>query len=193
MHPLWEEYDWPRKDQDDRPVPTVVDLDKFYVNPYSGEMSLEFPRQEQNCLGGILADEMGLGKTIEMMALIHSHKIENTERKKKSVGLDTLTDARSTTLVVAPMSLLAQWESEAEAASKPGTMKSYVYYGSDKKMNLQTLVAMKQPPDLIITSYGVVLSEYGQASAANGSTKGGLFGVHFYRVILDEAHHIKNR
>lgn len=193
MHPLWEEYDWPVKDQDDKLVPTVVDLDKFYVNPYSGELSLEFPRQEQNCLGGILADEMGLGKTIEMMALIHSHKSESTVPKKISIGLDTLTSGHSTTLVIAPMSLLAQWASEAEAASKPGTMKSFIYYGGDKKTNLQTLVATKNPPNLIITSYGTVLAEYGKASGANRNTEGGLFGVKFYRIILDEAHHIKNR
>lgn len=59
MHPLWEEYKWPIKDMDDQDVPCVVNQESFYVNPYSGELSLEFPVQEQNCLGGILAD----GKT----------------------------------------------------------------------------------------------------------------------------------
>ena len=56
MHPLWEEYAWPSKDVDDNELPDVADQPNFYVNPYSGEMSLEFPVQEQNCLGGILAD-----------------------------------------------------------------------------------------------------------------------------------------
>lgn len=59
MHPLWEEYKWPVKDMDDQDVPGVVNQESFYVNPYSGEISLDFPIQEQNCLGGILAD----GKT----------------------------------------------------------------------------------------------------------------------------------
>src|SRR5882762_10390389 len=27
----------------------------FYFNPYSGELSLEFPKTERNCKGGILA------------------------------------------------------------------------------------------------------------------------------------------
>lgn len=27
----------------------------FYFNPYSGELTLEFPRSERNCKGGILA------------------------------------------------------------------------------------------------------------------------------------------
>jgi len=58
MHPLWEEYEWPTQDADSMPVPPVEDQTMFYVNPYSGELSLEFPKQEQNCLGGILADGM---------------------------------------------------------------------------------------------------------------------------------------
>ena len=56
MHPLWEEYSWPTKDVDDKELPMVHNQDSFYVNPYSGELSLDFPFQEQNCLGGILAD-----------------------------------------------------------------------------------------------------------------------------------------
>ena len=56
MHPLWEEYRWPTKDVNDQDLPTVSEQDGFYVNPYSGELSLDFPAQEQHCLGGILAD-----------------------------------------------------------------------------------------------------------------------------------------
>jgi DNA repair protein RAD5 len=56
MHPLWEEYAWPTTDVDGKDLPAVEDQPSFYVNPYSGELSLDFPVQEQNCLGGILAD-----------------------------------------------------------------------------------------------------------------------------------------
>ncbi|MCJ1407574.1 DNA helicase rad5 [Ptychographa xylographoides] len=56
MHPLWEEYLWPVKDVDDKDLPKVTGQESFYVNPYSGELSLDFPVQEQHCLGGILAD-----------------------------------------------------------------------------------------------------------------------------------------
>lgn len=58
MHPLWEEYEWPQKDAEDKALPAVEDQNKFYINPYSGELSLDFPVQEQNCLGGVLADGM---------------------------------------------------------------------------------------------------------------------------------------
>jgi DNA repair protein RAD5 len=56
MHPLWDEYIWPTKDAEGNDLPQVNDQTSFYVNSYSGELSLEFPVQEQNCLGGILAD-----------------------------------------------------------------------------------------------------------------------------------------
>lgn len=212
MHPLWEEYAWPVKDMDDKEVIQVVGQDKFYVNPYSGELSLNFPVQEQNCLGGILADEMGLGKTIEMMSLIHSHKSGVAMRLDKSNSVPTSVNslprlpanssavewAPCTTLVVAPMSLLAQWQSEAENASKEGTLKSMVYYGSEKTANLQALCCeanAASAPNVIITSYGVVLSEFNQVAARNGDrgSHGGLFSLKYFRVILDEAHHIKNR
>ncbi|CAF9904211.1 MAG: DNA helicase rad5 [Heterodermia speciosa] len=210
MHPLWEEYRWPTKDMEDKEVPGVMDQDSFYVNPYSGELSLEFPLQEQNCLGGILADEMGLGKTIEMLSLMHSHRSEIAMRTADTAPTSVNTLPRlpqnssavevapCTTLVVAPMSLLAQWESEAAKASKPGTLKTLVYYGSDKAANLQTLCCeanAASAPRLIITSYGIVLSEFTSVVGRGGDrgSHGGLFSLNFFRVILDEAHLIKNR
>lgn len=212
MHPLWEEYAWPVRDMEDKDLPQVKDQAKFYVNPYSGELSLKFPVQEQHCLGGILADEMGLGKTIEMMSLVHSHKsdvalkLEGKDSGPQSVNNLPRLPANSvnverapcTTLVVAPMSLLAQWQSEAENASKEGTMRSMVYYGNEKTANLQALCCeanSASAPHVIITSYGVVLSEFNQVAARNGdrATHGGLFSLNYFRVILDEAHHIKNR
>ncbi|KAI1351588.1 DNA repair protein rad-5 [Xylaria sp. FL0043] len=212
MHPLWEEYTWPLKDVDDKELPQVEGQTKFYVNPYSGEMSLDFPYQEQHCLGGILADEMGLGKTIQMLSLIHSHKSEVAHQTKQSVnptnGLPrtlqrfpsspNVASAPKTTLVIAPMSLLAQWQSEAENASKEGTLKSIVYYGNDKMDNLQALCCgpnFASAPDVIITSYGVVLSEYSYINSRPGGREShkGLFSLNFFRIILDEAHTIKNR
>ncbi|KAL1841568.1 hypothetical protein VTJ49DRAFT_6941 [Mycothermus thermophilus] len=214
MHPLWEEYAWPTKDHDDKPLPEYPDQPVFYVNPYSGELSLEFPRQEQHCLGGILADEMGLGKTIQMLSLIHTHRSDvalEARRAAKPVstvnqlprlpivhGRDGTIDAPCTTLVIAPMSLLAQWQSEVENASHEGTLRTMVYYGTEKNVDLPTICCeanAANAPDVIITSYGVVLSEFTQIASGNGNRGGtrGIFSVNFFRVIMDEAHHIKNR
>ncbi|KAK9367659.1 SNF2 family N-terminal domain-containing protein [Lipomyces kononenkoae] len=189
MHPLWEEYRFPVPDGEasaDEPN------DRFYSNPYSGELSLEFPKIQQSCLGGILADEMGLGKTISTMSLVHSSPcdyssgLERTSTERKCF-------ASSTTLVVAPMSLLTQWESEAKAASKPGTIEVLVYYGDERAIDLDALCLGPdggRKPKVIITSYGTVASEW-QKYVKNGTSK--LFRLHFLRVVLDEAHTIRNR
>ncbi|OQD74787.1 hypothetical protein PENDEC_c009G00804 [Penicillium decumbens] len=207
MHPLWEEYTWPTMDVDDKDLPIIEGIDHFYVNPYSGDLSVDFPTQEQHCLGGILADEMGLGKTIEMLSLIHSHK---TEPKPHVLdGITSVNDlaglpnsagvvpAPYTTLVVAPTSLLSQWESEALKASEPGTMRTLLYYGADTAVNLRDLCCESKystAPNVVVTSYGVVLSEFRQLSQSSAMTNHtGLFSVDFFRIILDEAHLIKNR
>lgn len=212
MHPLWEEYAWPLKDVDGKDLDQGGGPSKFYANPYSGDLSLDFPVQEQHCQGGILADEMGLGKTIQMLSLIHTHRSDVARKARLPAGgissvnqlsrlgansADVLWAPR-TTLVVAPMSLLAQWQSEAEKASRQGTMRMELYYGNDKTSNLQALCCSANAsgaPDLVITSYGIVLAEFGSIAAKNGDKTfhNGLFSLRFFRVVLDEAHHIKNR
>ncbi len=150
---------------------------------------------------------MGLGKTIEMLSLIHTHvpsdEASTTPGVESSVqGLqrvrskpDRLQSAPWTTLVVAPMSLLTQWQSEAEKTSKPGTLKTLMYYGNERALDLQALCchssASQGPPRVVITSYGSVLSEFGRLSPTAASS--GLFSINFHRIILDEAHLIKNR
>ena len=161
-------------------------------------------------MGRLTCLEMGLGKTIEMLSLMHTHRsevsLQASERSLSSVAnlprlpknSSSVEAAPCTTLVVAPMSLLAQWESEAAKATKAGTLKTMVYYGSDKAANLQNLCCeanAASAPNLIITSYGVVLSEFNQVAARGGDrgSHGGLFSLDFFRIILDEAHFIKNR
>jgi DNA repair protein RAD5 len=58
MHPLWEEYSFPGEFADEYRF--------FYFNPYSGELSLEFPEANKQETGGILAD----GKNDYIMPLI---------------------------------------------------------------------------------------------------------------------------
>ncbi|KAJ5636099.1 uncharacterized protein N7484_009412 [Penicillium longicatenatum] len=208
MHPLWEQYKWPVKDSDDKDLPAFEGIEHFYVNPYSGDLSVDFPAQEQHCLGGILADEMGLGKTIEMMSLIHSHRIEPPRLSNDMSSVNDLArlphstgivPAPYTTLVVAPTSLLSQWESEALKASEEGSMRVLMYYGAEKVVNLRDLCCESNyasAPTVIVTSFGTVLSEFrylASQSMISAGAYGGLFSVEFFRVIIDEAHTIKNR
>ena len=147
---------------------------------------------------------MGLGKTIEMLSLVHTHKpgpaFPSAPDSAIAVRRNSSPIPRAplTTLVVAPMSLLAQWQSEAEKASAAGSLNVRMYYGTDKTANLQTWCNERDAaakPTLIITSYGTVLSEFSHITdvGVDRTVHGGLFSVEYFRVILDEAHFIKNR
>lgn len=167
-HPLWTEMHWPEGDN-------------FWANLNSGELSLTRPTLALRSRGGILADEMGLGKTISTLALIHT---ASGESKSHS------------TLVIAPMSLLSQWESEIHKAAK--TSKScgcFVYYGNTSSSSLRN--SMKEfvsnanyEHKVVLTTYGMISSEHKQRLVNKSSS---IFNFEFDRIILDEAHTIKNR
>eukprot|EP00043_Microstomoeca_roanoka_P016428 m.167813 g.167813 ORF g.167813 m.167813 type:complete len:241 (-) comp16458_c0_seq6:1568-2290(-) len=99
------------------------------------------------------------------------------------------------TLIVCPMSLVSQWEEECQVhLSNPRVL---LYYGSKRKHNL--LEALEDY-DVIITTYGVVTAEGFRRTATSTGTNdydeergSSLFDFYFWRIILDEAHMIKNR
>lgn len=204
MHPLWQQFKWP-------PQPDSVSVEadpSFYANLYNGELSLSFPRQKKSVLGGILADEMGLGKTISTMALVHSNTYDPATAKEP----ERADYAKYTTLIVAPMSLLSQWESEGYAASKQGHIRILVYYGmTASSVNLRDLLcgpdARTKAPHIVITSYGTLVSEHNMLVQFRQRHKVNeedwresldlrmfnLYSVEFFRVVLDEGHTIKNR
>ncbi|KAJ3047620.1 hypothetical protein HK097_011360 [Rhizophlyctis rosea] len=145
--------------------------------------------------GGILADDMGLGKTVQTLGLIVSNKPE--ERTCK------------TTLIVAPIALLHQWESEIKTKTKKGLLRVLIHHGPKRPKDPSALTQY----DVVLTSYNVVSSEFPKPPAKKGkkadaedesdddepevplpkAKKGALFGVKWFRVILDEAQNIKNR
>ncbi|KAL2916518.1 DNA helicase rad5 [Polyrhizophydium stewartii] len=152
---------------------------KFYYNKFSGELSLEAPR-EIHCLGGIVADEMGLGKTIEMLALIHTSRPDRTALQQPTLGKPML--------LVCPLNLLAQWRDEARRAFRPETLSVETFYGGDRGAVDRHMFARASTPLIIITTYGTLASEYTRNIDASP-----LFAVHWHRVVLDEAHYIKER
>ncbi|KAI1395553.1 SNF2 family N-terminal domain-containing protein [Hypoxylon fuscum] len=128
--------------------------------------------------GGLLADTMGLGKTIQALALILERP--STDRFHK------------TTLIVCPVSLLKQWEREIQTKIKPQYMlKTLIFHGQGKRgMTVTRLLTY----DVVLTTYGTVTWEN---KNLQDNTKKPVFilakDAFFHRVILDEAHNIKNR
>lgn len=196
LNPLWKEYKWP--DPPARLQPLNVPLnypEEFYLNLYKGSCSLTKPLLNSTCKGGILADEMGLGKTITTLSLILSYPkdlqyeslLDNTDKCKDF--------AYGTTLIVVPMALLTQWEREfAKVNANQEKHRCFIYYGSDTLGNLKQLLCGKNSPTVVLTTYGMIQSEWSKFSRSEVSSRNcGLFSIKFLRIILDEGHNIRNR
>jgi len=119
--------------------------------------------------GGILADDMGLGKTLQIIAVILS---ENKTRNEKSgVG-----DASLPSLVVAPTSLMYNWENEIKRFA-PELVTQVVSGFPDKRHEL-----LKTPDvNVFITTYDMLKRDIEH-----------YLGMEFNYIVADEAQNIKN-
>ncbi|PRP86023.1 SNF2 superfamily RAD5 protein [Planoprotostelium fungivorum] len=148
--------------------------------------------------GGILADEMGMGKTIEVLSLVLTNKWE--ERQGTS-DRDEYVPSRAT-LIVCPLSVLNQWHQEMKNHTVEGHLSIYVYHGNGRNRDASAL----SKHDVVLTTYTTLAGEIPaetKASRANAdSTKRKrekqeqgcpLMDVNWFRIVLDEAHTIKDR
>ncbi|KAF2107631.1 SNF2 family N-terminal domain-containing protein [Lophiotrema nucula] len=95
--------------------------------------------------GSLLADEMGLGKTVQALALILARP-SNDHIKK-------------TTLIIAPVALMRQWEKEIERHVKPEHLLSvYTYHGTGKKADFNHL----RQYDIVLATFGAIQTEMKQ-------------------------------
>jgi superfamily II DNA or RNA helicase len=107
---------------------------------------LTFLRQHR--MGAMLADDMGLGKTLQALCAVHGR-----------------------TLVVAPTSVLVNWNEEA-SKFRPA-LRSCVYHGPQRQLDADA--------DLVLTTYAILRLDAERLAA-----------VHWDTVVLDEAQLIKN-
>ncbi|PGH01880.1 hypothetical protein AJ80_08952 [Polytolypa hystricis UAMH7299] len=138
-------------------------------------------------LGGILADGMGLGKTLTMIASIVAtiSRVEEPSMEKlhlndKEANM-SLTPTRSTLVIVPSVLLLDGWIEEIEKHVIPGTLTHYKYHGLGRCISPSSSLP-----------YHIVLSTYGTVAADFGRGGGVLNRFHWHRLILDEAHVVRN-
>uniref|UniRef100_A0A8C9Y2X4 Transcription termination factor 2 n=1 Tax=Sander lucioperca TaxID=283035 RepID=A0A8C9Y2X4_SANLU len=162
-------------------------------------------RETQNPCGGILADDMGLGKTLTMIALILAKKIkakEEAEKKeeKKPENWFSKTDSSlmvsKGTLIICPASLVHHWKREIDRHVKTGKLTVYLYHGPNREKSAKLLADY----DVVVTTYSLVSKEIPvqkedaekPSKDADGVVSTPLLRVTWARVVLDEAHNIKN-
>ncbi|KAG5366638.1 ATP-dependent helicase fft1 [Yarrowia sp. B02] len=130
-----------------------------------------------NHKGGMLCDDMGLGKTVQSISLILSNPRGLHKKVPSKEGEPRECKA---TLVIAPLSLATQWEQEIKDKS-PG-LRVLKHHGPGRTSDPHVF----REYDVIVTTYQTLASEIKKDSSP-------LLGVKFWRVILDEAHTIKNK
>lgn len=156
---------------------------------YDLETSLDKPH------GGVMADQMGLGKTVMTLAAMVANR--------PSTG-----DCPKTTLIVAPPALIEQWMEEIEKHVKPNVFPGVIKHHTLSKLAGSGALYMMQKADVVLTTYNEVMNSYPKFSPPEElktleeqlswwdevweNHRGPLHRIHFHRIVLDEAHGIKN-
>ena len=161
---------------------------RSYYNVITGTEERTKPPE---VLGGILADMMGLGKTLSMLSLVVG-SLEQAEQwgeqpAPERDGDKILIRNSKTTLLVCPLSTVANWEDQIATHIKPKTLKYYIYHGGNRLSNINELAKF----DIIITTYSIVSSEFGGRGKKKNASP--LLQTNFFRIILDEAHMIREQ
>ena len=113
-----------------------------------------------NGFGALLADDMGLGKTIQTIAWLLSSRPQGP------------------TLVVAPLTLLANWRHELETFAP--SLGVYLHHGGNRHVASGFRRAV-QDADVTLTSYSLLVKDYTAFSE-----------IAWNALVLDEAQMIKN-
>jgi non-specific serine/threonine protein kinase len=124
-------------------------------------------------LGACLADDMGMGKTIQVLSLLLVLQQESTRGHRRP-------GTASSSILVAPASLLANWAAEVERFAP--TLKVLIAHPSSMSAaDLETMATEGLVDvDLVITSYGALLRQ------------DWLTSTRWQMAVIDEAQAIKN-
>ncbi|MGH3267840.1 MAG: DEAD/DEAH box helicase, partial [Trebonia sp.] len=120
-------------------------------------------------VGAVLADDMGLGKTVQLLSMLAADRVEQQAVRD---------DGRAPSLLICPMSLVGNWQREAERFTPE--LAVHVHHGADRLAGAE-LTAATAGADLVITTYQTAARDLAALSA-----------VRWSRVVCDEAQAIKN-
>uniref|UniRef100_A0A4E9E5Q8 Uncharacterized protein n=1 Tax=Gibberella zeae TaxID=5518 RepID=A0A4E9E5Q8_GIBZA len=133
-------------------------------------------------LGGILADVMGLGKTLTMLsAILCSKHLKHSYDMSGSNNRDSDSQQTDLTLIVLPSrQLLDVWKNEIAQRFRPQTFKVHIFHGQTRAKNQDQFL----DSDIVLTTYHTLEKDSITNSILNS--------IRWSRIVLDEAHHIRN-
>ena len=129
------------------------------LRPYQVEGYRWLARLSRWGAGACLADDMGLGKTVQTLAVL-------LERAPGGPAL-----------VIAPTSVIANWQDEARRFAPTLNVKRYAGFIPSR----EALLKEPAPFDLFLVTYGVLQNDIEQLSA-----------IEWHSAVLDEAQAVKN-
>lgn len=147
------------------------------LRPYQVEGFRWLARLYRGGFGGILADDMGLGKTLQTIALVlHAH--EQWDDPEACAQLPAAQQERAPFLVVAPSSVVSNWEMEVRRFAPSLKVVSI----DSTLRDARQLKELAEGNDVVLTTYTLLrLNDEIYESQR------------FAGLILDEAQFVKNR
>ncbi|RYP05096.1 hypothetical protein DL765_009941 [Monosporascus sp. GIB2] len=125
-------------------------------------------------MGGILADVMGLGKTLSMISAIVSSLPQAAE-------YTTAEYQNSLSPASGYRKVLDVWEREVSIHVEPGALRICIFHGSSRPKSPEGVI----DHDLVLTTYATLSADCDDLRV--------LQRIEWYRVVLDEAHWIRNQ
>ncbi|KAM0081330.1 hypothetical protein ACKRZS_006494 [Fusarium odoratissimum] len=162
----------------------AIDISMTSLRPAdSGVLSSLLSHPDRPGRGGILADVMGLGKTLTMLsAILCSKQLGQLSIRDSTGNIKSQEHPPSTiTLVVLPSrQVLDVWQNEIERRFQPQSFKTVTFHGDARPKNRELLLGH----DLVLTTYHTLEKD--------NRGKGILNSIKWSRIVLDEAHQIRN-
>lgn len=170
-------------ENDDHDIWEMADTSqgRYFINRVSDVHQDDPPPQFS---GGIIADPMGLGKTLTMIALAASDLDQPGNQPEVWDDLDDRPVVQAT-LIVVPQPLLGTWEDQISDHVQKNAMKICRHHGKTRLAKLADIDAM----NVVLTTYHTLSADW-KAWKKNGDHV--VFSVRWRRIILDEAHIIRN-
>ena len=162
---------------------------KKYIHVITG---LEQEERPKSCQGGILADEMGLGKTLSVLSLVADDSSIKDARdfaakkpprnQEGSSAIQPLINSRAT-LLICPLSTMTNWKEQMNDHFPAGSGLKWTRYHGSERFDVRPNELADN--DIVLTTYHIIAKDVLDRKRA-------LAYINWFRIVLDEAHTIRN-